>query len=313
MAYSWFRVDSSVVDHPKTGDLEVALGDPNAGWYVIRLWSWVQRYAPDGLISYSRSLQIEPACRWRGGVGKLLKSLIDIGWLDDLGNGLFEVHDWPEFQKSLHEKSRKDAQSKRNTRNAKKATGARRNSAEDAPGARAALLRTDETDGRNEQDEPPPPEPPPPTEPVDEKPVVAVGEEFRVWFNDLRRARRGLEPEPRAKNFAEKWADFGQRPVAAQRRAAAKYIAHQDFAGADWSINVFLSPNVYGSRLKIVDVEPIEPCVCCGAESNCAAYEDLRWCFKCFGLAMGVAQAHPGEFPEKCRAVATWLEQRRAA
>jgi len=45
---SWFRVDNDVVDHPKVHELAALLKDPNAGWYLIRLWSWTMRYAARG-------------------------------------------------------------------------------------------------------------------------------------------------------------------------------------------------------------------------------------------------------------------------
>lgn len=141
---------------------------------------------------------------------------------------------------------------------------------------------------------------------------VLVGEEFRLWFNDLRLAQRRREPEPRAKKFAERWADFGRRPLAVQRRAAAKFLAHPDFEESDWSINVFLSPKVYGSRLEIIDEgPPAEPCVCCGRESQTSAW-GRAWCFDCFGLTREPALV-VGGYDASCAAVSRWLEARRAA
>jgi hypothetical protein len=155
MAYSWFRVDSSIADHPKTGDLEVALNDPNAGWYVIRLFCWTQQYATTGLIKYARADQIEAAMRWKGPRGALVEVLLAVGWLDDDSQGHFEVHDWDEIQGPLVEKSNNDAKAKKKKREDKKKGGAKTARAAHAPGARPAPLRTDETDGRNERTEKP--------------------------------------------------------------------------------------------------------------------------------------------------------------
>lgn len=64
----WFRVDTAIVDHPRIVDLCTVLGDPLAGWYVIRLWSWTMRYAPSGALS-ARGRRGDGARRFGAGRG----------------------------------------------------------------------------------------------------------------------------------------------------------------------------------------------------------------------------------------------------
>lgn len=144
MSYTWFRVDSSVVDHPKVADLEVKMQSPLAGWYVIRLWSWAQRYATDGRFMNSRAAQVEAACRWSGPAGKLIEFFVEVGLLDPQKKE-FEVHDWSEFQGKLVEKSRRDSAAKKAKRLKEKEEREKTARAARAPGA-----PTYETDGRDE-------------------------------------------------------------------------------------------------------------------------------------------------------------------
>ncbi len=143
MSYTWFRVDSSLVDHPKVAELEVKLQNPLAGWYVVRLWSWTQRYAPTGVITKARIAQAEAACRWPGRPGELIEVLVEVGLLDVQKRDV-EVHDWSENQGKLVEKSRRDSEAKREKRRKQKEEAERAARAGRAPGA-----PTDETDGRD--------------------------------------------------------------------------------------------------------------------------------------------------------------------
>lgn len=140
MAFSWFRVDSSVVDHPKVMELAARLQEPLALAYVIRLWSWVQRYAPDGRIRAAIVPQLEAFLGAPiGGAGRI-QTMADLGLLDSVSDG-FLVHDWPEFQGALVEKSKRDAKIKRLKRRIRGAETAR---AGREDGASAPPLR-DET------------------------------------------------------------------------------------------------------------------------------------------------------------------------
>lgn len=144
MAYSWFRAESAAVDHPKVMELavmlkiELALADG----YLFRLWSWVQRYAPAGAFSARVVPQLE-AYIGRAGV---VESMRATGLLDaavGTDSVVFSVHDWPEFQGALTEKSSRDAKLRKKSR---RASAARRN------GAAARSPRLQDRTGHNEQD-----------------------------------------------------------------------------------------------------------------------------------------------------------------
>jgi hypothetical protein len=186
VAYSWFRVDSAMVDHPKVMRLAAELQEPLADAYLNRVWSWVQRYAPSGFIPVELVDQLEAVIgarappitpRWsrsggvegrdpdpsgveiqsrskidplaiRGRLGAMLK----VGLLDATEDG-FEVHDWAQMQGKLVEKSERDAKAKRLKRRLeardRRESGARRGEAE--PEAKRDV--TDVTDGRNGRDD----------------------------------------------------------------------------------------------------------------------------------------------------------------
>jgi hypothetical protein len=136
MAFDWFRVDAAMADHPKIALLEADLGNPLAGWYVIRCWSWLVRYAARGRLPAALAPQLEAAARWRGEPGELVRAFVRTGLLDktsrDPENNDLEWHDWWEKQGALVEKSMKDAALKRQKR---RADGACRASAGRADGA----------------------------------------------------------------------------------------------------------------------------------------------------------------------------------
>ena len=124
MAFDWYRADVALCDHPKTWALEEAVGDPNAVAYLHRLWSWCVTYARDGVLRLSHVTsrvtvtvtQLERAMRWTGEPEKLFSTLVRIGWIDELENGDFMVHDWPEKQGKLHERAEKDRERQRRHR-----------------------------------------------------------------------------------------------------------------------------------------------------------------------------------------------------
>lgn len=155
MSYSWFRVEASLVDHPKAMRLAAKLEEPLALAYVLKLWSWVHRYAPTGEFSAELTPQVEAYLGWRGVPGRLLSVATEVGLLDlsvatktdksgqnPVVISTFCVHDWQEFQGSLVERSNKDKELKRKRRAAR---GARTARAENAPRAETARALQDIT------------------------------------------------------------------------------------------------------------------------------------------------------------------------
>ena len=148
MAFDWFRVDWAIVDHPKAFQLAADLSDPNAGWYIVRLWSWLSRYAARGQFKKSLSDDVERACGWRGDRGRLLRALADAGWLENVSDDLYEAHDWWDHQRAIVEKAEKDSARKRRSRSAR-VRGMSRGQSADKLSDGAGTRR----DGRNVTDE----------------------------------------------------------------------------------------------------------------------------------------------------------------
>ena len=151
MSLPWFRVDSDMTSHPKVFALSKRLGDPNAGWYLVCLWSWTMRYAARGHLPDGAETALESACGWRGEAGELISALISTGWLNQDESGKLEVHDWWEKQGAAVAKAEKDSEKKREHRATSKTR--RGDGAETARAdiAVAARTRRDETRRDEEQ------------------------------------------------------------------------------------------------------------------------------------------------------------------
>jgi hypothetical protein len=107
MSQPWFRVDVEVVDHPKVHHLEAILGS-NAGWYLIRLWTWTARYASRGRLATVARASLERSCGWTGKPGDLVAAFIATGLIDETTTDELEVHDWWEKQGATVQKAEND-------------------------------------------------------------------------------------------------------------------------------------------------------------------------------------------------------------
>ena len=111
MSAKWLRLESDIVDHPKTGRLEAVLNEPLAGWYVIRALSWMSRFCPTGHVRDNDGTSLESSAKWRGTSGELLAALVSCGWLDVVPGG-WEWHDWAEHQGKVAHKAAKERERK---------------------------------------------------------------------------------------------------------------------------------------------------------------------------------------------------------
>lgn len=116
----WFRVDTDLVDHPKVDRLADLLNEPLAGWYVMRMWAWVARFASRGRLSDVARPSLERSCGWRGESGQLVAALVEAGLLDtieaDEDGCTLEVHDWWEKQGAIVSKAENDRERLRKQR-----------------------------------------------------------------------------------------------------------------------------------------------------------------------------------------------------
>lgn len=107
--------------HPKTLALAQALkvSRREAVGILADLWTWGLSCADaDGGLKGMDEAGIALALDWpvKKSVS-LVKAFVQCGWLDDLGNGKYRLHDWPDYTGRLTEK-RKDAERKRRARKA---------------------------------------------------------------------------------------------------------------------------------------------------------------------------------------------------
>jgi hypothetical protein len=116
MSLPWLKIYRTFPGHPKTKALAFELEDHNALAYLVRLWAWCADNAPDGRIKGKHApATVEDAAGWRGEPGFLFQSLLDIGWLDAVEDGV-QVHDWDEYAGAHKEKARRDYEKRKQNR-----------------------------------------------------------------------------------------------------------------------------------------------------------------------------------------------------
>lgn len=130
MSAKWMRIETDFVDHPKVQRLAsiLGVGEADAGWYVMRAWSWLSRFCPTGQLRDIDGTAFESACKWRGASGELLAGMVRAEWLEtwDIDGTRFgwEAHDWAEHQGKVAGKAAKERDRKRAYREKKRAEAA---------------------------------------------------------------------------------------------------------------------------------------------------------------------------------------------
>ena len=139
MSAKWIRLETDFVDHPKVMRLAALLGsdEADAGWYVLRAWSWVSRFCPTGHVRDIDGTAMESACKWSGERGRLLEAMVSSGWFDtwdiDGTRAGVEAHDWDEHQGKVASRAAKERERKRAYR-ARKAAEAEADASRDNDG-----------------------------------------------------------------------------------------------------------------------------------------------------------------------------------
>jgi hypothetical protein len=123
----YLEIDEGFDSHPKTVRLCRVLGDVNAGQYLIRLWAWACRSAPDGDLSGMQAEDVEAIARYKPADGKLFAALCDrwspkFGpWIDVDGDcQSVKLHGWQERQGAAIARMTKHAEYMRSKREQRK-------------------------------------------------------------------------------------------------------------------------------------------------------------------------------------------------
>jgi hypothetical protein len=92
----WIPLAVDFPDSRKSVALGVALQQDQAWAYIVKLWTWFAKNAPEGRIDGPDAVAvIEHAAGWKGSAGELVGAAVlpHIQLLDDTGKG-FAIHDW---------------------------------------------------------------------------------------------------------------------------------------------------------------------------------------------------------------------------
>lgn len=109
------NVDIDFFNHPKTIRLIGMLGR-GSEVLPIKLWVWcAKHHAENGRLSGHSTHEIETAVNWWGTRGSMVKAMVQAGFMTDIGNGDYEVHNWLAKQghiPALRERAKKAAEAR---------------------------------------------------------------------------------------------------------------------------------------------------------------------------------------------------------
>lgn len=92
------NLDINYFEHPKTQRLISKLGESSA-LIPIRLWCHAAKYCPKfGHFNGYTTSEVRAITKYRGDVPRLLSVMTEVGFIDQLENGNFKLHDWEEHQ-----------------------------------------------------------------------------------------------------------------------------------------------------------------------------------------------------------------------
>lgn len=93
----YLPIDEGFAAHRKTIRFCGLMQDHNAFAYLLRLWSWAVRSAPDGNLSFLGPNDIEIAIQYRLADGKCYAAMVKAGFIDESEPGCpLEIHNWME-------------------------------------------------------------------------------------------------------------------------------------------------------------------------------------------------------------------------
>jgi hypothetical protein len=89
----YLEIDDGFLEHPKTLGFCRALADPNAAAYLLRLWTWATKSAPDGDLSSLEPEDLELVIRWLGEPGACYRALVRYRFVDESPPAR-SIHNW---------------------------------------------------------------------------------------------------------------------------------------------------------------------------------------------------------------------------
>jgi len=133
----WIELHQEMPRHPKTLALAQALkvSRREAVGILVDLWTWGLSCADeDGNLKSISDEGIALALDWPiKKAGNLVQAFVKCGWVDQLEDGKYRLHDWPDYTSRLSER-RKDAERKRKARKASKCQDASANNSKTVHG-----------------------------------------------------------------------------------------------------------------------------------------------------------------------------------
>lgn len=89
----YLEIDEGFLDHPKTLRFCGLMQSPEAGIYLLRLWRWAVRSAPDGDLGGMEPYDVEIAVQYRALDGKCFGAMVTAGFID-AGPEALTIHNW---------------------------------------------------------------------------------------------------------------------------------------------------------------------------------------------------------------------------
>lgn len=114
---AWIELHQSLWTHRKTVILSAYLdiNETYAAAHLARFWTWALDNAQDGDLTGLPNKVIAFGAGWLGDANVFVTSLIDSGWLENIGDGLI-IHDWHDYAGRLVEKRVANKERMRNAR-----------------------------------------------------------------------------------------------------------------------------------------------------------------------------------------------------
>jgi hypothetical protein len=130
----YLEIDDGFLEHPKTLRFCRAVRDPCAAAYLLRLWTWATKSAPDGDLSRCEPEDIELTVHWQGEPGLCYRALVAAGFIDEDGGQPQAIHNWAERTGGAIERMERRADEKRGGATERKRRERERKAAEAAAG-----------------------------------------------------------------------------------------------------------------------------------------------------------------------------------